>query len=289
MWNFVGIDAIEQAARAGKRRIELIREEIREYYQRHRVTRDLLELRNISLAGHLVIECARRRLESRGLHYNLDYPDSDPAFAQDTVLSKRRGSAVRRALLLRSMMRPPLNCRGGRRPPLLLSPRWSTTSVTLAEDRPRPPTPCWPRSCPARAVPDVRGALAGRRRGRAAILEAGRAASKGRDRVAVARRATTVHDGGVVLLGQARQAMVRRRRVAGRSASEHAGRGDRASSPRLRRPSSAARRFSPTSWPHARSSPRASTRSRPHCRCPARSSSAKISPARSCATSPSGC
>ena len=70
---------------------ELLREEILEYYWRFRITRDVLELRNISLCGHLMIECARRRKESRGLHYNLDYPEVDPAFAVDTVVDKHSG------------------------------------------------------------------------------------------------------------------------------------------------------------------------------------------------------
>lgn len=91
MWNFVGIVRSDKRLARARRRVELIREEIREYYWRFRVTRDLLELRNISLVGHLIIECASRRKESRGLHYTLDYPETDPQWAHDTVLSKREG------------------------------------------------------------------------------------------------------------------------------------------------------------------------------------------------------
>lgn len=91
MWNFVGIVRSNKRLERARRRIELIREEIREYYLRFRVTRDLLELRNISLVGHLVIECARRRPESRGLHYNLDYPEIDAGLQRDTLLHKREG------------------------------------------------------------------------------------------------------------------------------------------------------------------------------------------------------
>ena len=91
MWNFVGIVRSNKRLRRAERRIELIRDEIREYYWRFRVTRDMLELRNISLVGHLIIECAKRRRESRGLHYTLDYPDTDPTQAKDTVLNKWEG------------------------------------------------------------------------------------------------------------------------------------------------------------------------------------------------------
>ncbi|HEX3422190.1 MAG TPA: L-aspartate oxidase [Sphingomicrobium sp.] len=85
MWNYVGIVRTTKRLERAKHRIDMLRQEVKDYYAHFRVTPDLIELRNLVEVADLIIRSALSRHESRGLHYTLDYPRM-LAQAKDTIL-----------------------------------------------------------------------------------------------------------------------------------------------------------------------------------------------------------
>jgi L-aspartate oxidase len=88
MWDYVSIVRTDNRLRRAAARLRNLKREVREFYWGHRVNPDILELRNLVATANLIVECALRRKESRGLHYTLDHPDSDDRYRSDTLLRK---------------------------------------------------------------------------------------------------------------------------------------------------------------------------------------------------------
>jgi L-aspartate oxidase len=85
MWDYVGIVRTTKRLQRAQHRIRLLSREIHEYYSNFRVSNDLIELRNLVVTADLIVRCALRRKESRGLHYSRDFPQLS-SVARDTVL-----------------------------------------------------------------------------------------------------------------------------------------------------------------------------------------------------------
>ena len=88
MWDYVGIVRTTKRLQRAHNRIRLLIREIDDFYSLFRVSHDLIELRNLVVTADLIIRCALRRHESRGLHSSRNYPDTLER-ARNTVLKRR--------------------------------------------------------------------------------------------------------------------------------------------------------------------------------------------------------
>ena len=91
MWDYVGIVRTNKRLDRAAHRIALLQDEINEFYANFHVSRDLLELRNLVQVADLIVQSARARHESRGLHFSRDYPDMLPQALPTTLVPGKRG------------------------------------------------------------------------------------------------------------------------------------------------------------------------------------------------------
>ena len=85
MWDYVGIVRTNRRLKRAANHLRILEQEVDDYYASFTITKELLELRNLTLVSSLMVACARERKESRGLHYNSDYPNTLES-SQDSVL-----------------------------------------------------------------------------------------------------------------------------------------------------------------------------------------------------------
>ena len=90
MWDYVGIIRSDRMLAYARERIDIIHSEINEFYHNHHINADLLELRNIIDVATVITKSAMSRKESRGLHYNKDYPYMTNKFDKPTKLKNSK-------------------------------------------------------------------------------------------------------------------------------------------------------------------------------------------------------
>ncbi|WP_018969531.1 L-aspartate oxidase [Rubritalea marina] len=88
MWNYVSIVRTDNRLSRAAHRLRNLRKEVRGFYWGFKVTRDIIELRNLVTTASLIVDCANQRKESRGIHYTLDYPRTSSKFERDTEMRR---------------------------------------------------------------------------------------------------------------------------------------------------------------------------------------------------------
>ena len=88
MWDYVSIVRTDKRLLRASYRLRNLQREVREFYWGYRVNADVLELRNLVAVASLIVDCAIRRKESRGIHYTLDFPEPRQQYQHDTVMRR---------------------------------------------------------------------------------------------------------------------------------------------------------------------------------------------------------
>jgi len=88
MWDFVGVVRSNNRLQLAAKRIKMLVEESEEFHLKFPPTFEGIEQRNLSTVAYLILASAEKRRESRGLHFNADYPDTENDFRIDTLIKR---------------------------------------------------------------------------------------------------------------------------------------------------------------------------------------------------------